>query len=334
MIQVTGPWVLVVGMHRSGTSAVTGALGAIGLEMVHGDDRVDWPESNPEHWESKSLSLHNEDLLTRLGGAWDGPPDMDKGWERSREIVGAADPTTLLVAAYPDPGPKVFKDPRLCLLLPYWRNVLPGPIAAVLVWRSPMAVARSLEKRDGMALAEGVALWERYNRRAIEGLEGVDTYVLDYESVMADRGRSIEALITWLGSLEQLEGEAAGWDRAAASTVIAAELHHHPGHLSADDDDVVLVAQKELANHLSRNGGGHRPFLPEPLEPESAWTSSVIQLRRELSAPRATREELEDTKAWLANLRASTSWRITGPLRTLTTTLEGLRRDPAGRTDH
>lgn len=333
MIQVTGPWVLVVGMHRSGTSAVTGALGALGLELVHTDDRVFWPESNPEHWESLSLGLHNEDLLVRMGGAWDGPPDTEEGWTRRPEILGAADPTNLLVAAYPDPGPKVFKDPRLCLLLPYWRTVLPGPIAAVLVWRSPNAVARSLARRDGMPLPEGLALWERYNREAIEGLTGVDTYVLDYESVITEPGRSIDALVAWLGSLEQFETVAGDWDTAAASKVIAGELLHHRGDRSDNDDDVVLGAQRALADYLSKVEGGHRPFSPEPLGTESAWTTSVIQLRRELCAPRkeldATREELEDTREWLANLRASTSWRITRPLRTLTTTLEELRHGPS-----
>ena len=47
-----GPWVLVVGSHRSGTSAVTGALVALGLNGVAPDDRMDDLESNPEHWES------------------------------------------------------------------------------------------------------------------------------------------------------------------------------------------------------------------------------------------------------------------------------------------
>ena len=341
MTGTTGPWVLVVGMHRSGTSAVTGALGAVGFDLVHLDDRMDWPESNPEHWESLSLGLHNEDLLTRMDGAWDAPPDIYTGWERSPEILSAPDPTALLSAAYPGAGPNVFKDPRLCLLLPYWRDVLPAPIAAVLVWRSPMAVARSLKKRDSLPLADGIALWERYNRRAVADLNGVDTYVLDYESVIGDRDRSIEELTSWLGSLEQFEGQVAGWDRAAASTVIEGGLVHHPGDASASADTLVLEEQRKLVAFLGAAAGGHRPFRPDPLGPESPWTTSLLRLRRELSAPRReldatkdrlriTRKELESTKAGLDSLRASTSWRITGPLRTLTTTLEGMRHDQSG----
>jgi hypothetical protein len=44
-----GPWLLVTGMHRSGTSAVAGVLGALGFQTPSADDRMDWPESNPEH---------------------------------------------------------------------------------------------------------------------------------------------------------------------------------------------------------------------------------------------------------------------------------------------
>ncbi len=116
--------------------------GAVGLNLVHPDDRMDWPESNPEHWESLWLSVFNEDLLARLDGAWDAPPDTYRGWEHSPAITGARDPGRLLAAAYPEPGPKVCKDPRLCLLLPYWRQRParpPGRRAGVAVahWPSP-----------------------------------------------------------------------------------------------------------------------------------------------------------------------------------------------------
>jgi len=86
----------------------------------------------------------------------------------------------------PRPGPDRVEGPELCLLLPYWRRFLPGPHAAVLIWRSPLEVAGSLRRRDGMQLADGVALWEHYNRSALSNLAGIDTYVCSYGSVLAD----------------------------------------------------------------------------------------------------------------------------------------------------
>ena len=92
----------------------------------------------------------------------------------------------LMAAAYPGSAPPVWKDPRACLLLPFWREVLPGPLTAVFVWRDPLAVARSLHARDGMPVGYGLALWEWYIRSAAAGLAGVDTYVLEYAAVVAD----------------------------------------------------------------------------------------------------------------------------------------------------
>ena len=97
----------------------------------------------------------------------------------------------------------MWKDPRTCLLLPYWLAHLPQPVAAVFIWRSPLSVARSLQAWDRTHLADGVALWERYNRSGLAGLIGVDTFVTRYESIVEDPLGRLGALASWLGSLPQ-----------------------------------------------------------------------------------------------------------------------------------
>jgi hypothetical protein len=343
---LAGPWVLVVGMHRSGTSAVTGALGAMGLNEIRSEDRMDWPESNPEHWESLSLGLHDEDLLNRLGGSWDGPPDFPDGWEHSPEIREAGDPTALIAEAFPAAGPSVWKDPRLCLLLPYWREMLPAPVAAVFVWRQPLAVAHSLRRRDQLTIVEGIALWERYNRAAIEGLQGVDTYVLDYESVVEEPDRRLTGLVSWLSSLEQFRDSSAGWDVDLATAVIARDLHHAPDARPEDGHVVLQTEQLELVQCLKAMSGGQRSLRTYIPLTESAWTTTVLRARPMISALNkeldATKESLriahiylESTKFELdyANhriddLHASTSWKVTKPVRTVAASLERARHRP------
>lgn len=327
-------------MHRSGTSAVAGALGAAGLQLFRPDDRMEWAESNPEHWESLSLGLYNEDLLVRLDGGWDAPPDMPLGWEDGPEIRGAPDPSAVLASAYPGAGPSVWKDPRLCLLLPFWKNVLPAPIAAVFVWRSPMAVARSLFRRDQLPITDGLALWERYNRSAVEALDGVDTYVLDYESLLEDPEASLGGVFSWFDTLDQLVGGGSPWDLDAAAKSIARGFHHQGSDRHEEDDSPLLREQRELVDHLSASRGGHRPLVPDLPGAESAWTTAVLRLRRKLSAPnreldaavellRITRHDLEArlevSQRELVNLQASTSWRITGPMRSAITWIDDLR---------
>jgi hypothetical protein len=320
-----GPWLLVVGMHRSGTSAVTGAIGALGLAPPVDDDRWGWHETNPDHWESVSLNKFDGRLLGRLGGSWDAPPEPpDLGADAGADP--ADDPVAAARNAFPGNGPVVWKDPRICLLLPYWRARLPPPLAAVLVWRSPLAVARSLQRRDAMPLPTGVALWERHNRSALENLVGVDTYVCSYEAVIEDPPTVLKEMAGWLGTLPQLRPSAARWDLEAAVAMIGSG-DDRPGSSGPDAPDHFLLDQHhELISRLTHLAGGHRPLGPTPLLPESAWTTAIIAARRGSRTRELTKlgversrlqEQLDESRRALDRLRASTSWRVTRPLRSV-----------------
>ena len=75
-----GPWVLVIGSHRSGTSALTGGMGALGLALPRDEDRLEWEESNPDHFESVGMLLFDERVLRSLGGTWQRPPKIPEAW--------------------------------------------------------------------------------------------------------------------------------------------------------------------------------------------------------------------------------------------------------------
>jgi hypothetical protein len=309
-----GPWVLVVGMHRSGTSAVTGALSALGFEASGEHDRVEWLESNPEHWESLSLSVYDNQLLFRLGGSWDAPPEKPEDWPKRIDTSGLVDPRSALAAAFPGSGPFVWKDPRLCLLLPYWRAFLPEPLAVVFIWRSPMAVAHSLRKRDDMDLAHGLALWERYNRSAMANLQGIDTYVADYEQLTEHPGEFVRSIAEWLGSLSQFAGREATWNVEEAAATLTTGTSQM---VEADAD--LLNTQRVLVETLTMSKGGHRPLTVEAPGNESPWTTALIKARRE-SRTRdldKVQNELAYWKRAVDDMVGSTSWRITRPMRSV-----------------
>jgi hypothetical protein len=333
-----GPWVVVVGMHRSGTSAVTGAVGALGFNLVSAEDRLTPHDSNPEHWESLSILLHNDAILARFGGTWDAPPQLPDGWETDRGLPDYASALKLLAAAYPDLGPSVWKDPRACLLLPYWREVLRAPMAAVLVWRAPLAVARSLRHRDGLPVAYGVALWERYNRSAIANLAGTDVYVLNYDVLVQDPAGSLSGLTSWLGSIGTFDGMRP-WDQERALSVVTTNLRHESEKKTDDDDHIVMDEQRRLVEHLTELSGGHHG-LPQLAGNESPWTEAILDARRSsnvlelrklksrlehsdaerdwfASALADARAELDRVQSQLAHLKASSSWRVTAPVRSV-----------------
>jgi hypothetical protein len=321
-VRPPGPWLLVIGMHRSGTSAVAGALGALGFNTPRPDDRMDWPESNSEHWESLSLGLYNDTLLTDLGGSWEAPPDLPPTWAEYPTLSTEPDPAVLLKAAYPEPGARVWKDPRLCLLLPFWRPLLPSPLAAILIWRSPMAVADSLHRRDGMHLADGLALWERYNRSAITNLVGINTFVCSYESVLRDPTSAMSSVADWLSTLPQFSVEPGRWDRKGAGAAIVGST---PQRSDDGGSDLLLAQQHELGLCLSRLEGGHLPLEPTSLPSESCWTTALLSARSG-SRTRDFQIQLENKQKELDQLRGSTSWRLTKPLRSAMAVLNSFGR--------
>jgi hypothetical protein len=326
-----GPWLLTVGMHRSGTSAVTGALTALGFGAPRADDRIQWTESNPEHWESLSLTLFDDDLLTQLGGSWDAPPDLEDGWEDRIDARDGETAVRLLVAAFEGQGPFVWKDPRICLLLPFWRRVLEPPLAAILIWRDPAAVADSLWRRDGIDRPIGLALWERYNRAALRALEGIDTYIVRYEDLTEDPESGLNSLAGWLDTLPGFSG----FVPAAATSPAAAMLHAGSGAKSELDGELLLDGQVTLERRLRELHGGHRSLPGIDCGWESPWSSALLRSRKtyrsrqldieeqrhadELAGVQSVAQAAADLadhwRRTAENMEASMSWRVTRPLR-------------------
>jgi hypothetical protein len=348
-----GPWLLVVGMHRSGTSAVTGALGHLGFAVPVPEDRWEPSADNPDHWESRALGVHADVLLERLGGTWDRPPDQDFEWESDPDLSAdkLGDPSGAAREAFPSPGPVVWKDPRVCLFMPYWLAYIPRPVAAVFIWRWPLSVARSLHVRDRLQLADGVALWERYNRSGLAGLVGVDTFVTRYESIVEDPSGSLGALAAWLGELPQFAPSSPGWDLEAATASISPQLLRQQ---ATGGSDLLLDEHRQLVAHLESLEGPHRPLASPPPGAESPWTTAVLGNRHQLASLSLQRDALRhtvrqywwearglnakitrltadleraqtdleraqtdwaDTYELYEQMQASTSWRITRPLR-------------------
>ena len=229
-------------------------------------------------------------------------------------IPSRPDAAEVMNAAYPEPGPLVWKDPRTCLLLPYWRSVLPGPLAAVFVWRDPLAVSRSLHTRDGIALADGLALWERYNRSAAAGLQGVDTYLLNYADIVADPPTVLGGLVTWLRGLGQFGPFVDPWDLDTAIASVDPKLHHE----SAEDGTPELPDDHQaMVDWLDANGGAHNPLNNKPPAASSPWPEAVLADRRQIVR---FRQEADAARGVLT----STSWRITAPLRTTRRWMRGV----------
>ena len=143
--------VLVLGMHRSGTSVVAGTLHLLGLATCAPEDLITGMPWNPAgHWESRSLSRLDDRLLDEMRRAWWYPPPSGATYADVTSGLATAPETAadLFRRTYTS-MPWVWKDPRLCLLLPFWREALGEAVAAVVVHRDPRgggAVARVAQR--------------------------------------------------------------------------------------------------------------------------------------------------------------------------------------------
>jgi hypothetical protein len=280
--------VLVLGMHRSGTSLVAGSLHLLGLATCAPEDLLTGMPWNPAgHWEARSLSRLNDELLAEMGRSWWYPPPSGAGYS---EVANRLATTPEVAAArfrhtYRS-IPWGWKDPRIALLLPFWRRTLGESIAAVVVHRDPLEVARSLELRNGFPLHFGMALWARYNRLLLEQCRGLSVLVVRFDQVVEDPEAWIDAAQDFLDGF----GAITGADAASARSFVEPTLRHvenrhsveglaDPGSLGgAPERDLVLEVEL-LRSALVALEGAHASFDPPSLECERSRVEAELSAR-------------------------------------------------------
>lgn len=306
---------LVLGMHRSGTSAVTRVLNLLGVAlgsqlMAPGDDN---PTGFWEHGEA--VAIH-EALLAALGMAWDDPRPLPPDWQHGAPAAAArAAIADLVRREFAGCRLWAIKDPRLCRFVPLWTQVLTErgiEPRALVVTRNPVEVAQSLSRRNALPDALGQLLWARYSLEAEAHAAGLVHCRIGYDALLAD----------WRGVM----------GRAAAELEIDLEW-------SADVDAAVAkYLNPQLRHHrVSDPGSGLEPLVAPLLVPFNGATdaaaatdaSAAIARFEHLLAPAAAaidglgqmlsrsrqqtdvalgqrdqaREELEDRIAWAAKLK-------------------------------
>jgi len=182
--------VAVLGMHRSGTSAVVGSLQQRGLFLGRHNTRNRWnPRGNRENPDVVRL---DEDVLEASGGSWNAPP-AHVGWEEAHYERARG-----LLREYAGRPLWGFKDPRTLLTLDGWSALVPD-IELVGVFRHPARVARSLAGRPELPVADPLELWRVYNERLVELHRGRDFPLISFDDEPADLARSLDRVAELLG---------------------------------------------------------------------------------------------------------------------------------------
>ncbi|MEE4172989.1 MAG: hypothetical protein V2I57_01900 [Xanthomonadales bacterium] len=247
------PGLLVLGMHRSGTSCLAGMLECAGFAVGDVDE---WnPYNLKGNRENLAASAINEALLRANGGDWNVPPE---------HVVTApqhqADIRRLTDELAASGKPWLLKDPRTLLVLDAWTGTIPG-LGKLGIFRHPLPVAKSLQRRDDTSIEAGVALWCAYNERLLAALDAASFPLLLFNGEPEHLERAVAAALDTLFPTEIADGvlhaEQAGdfFDRS---------LVHHAPPLEPDvreslnahalGDELVERAQAVWENLLKRQG--------------------------------------------------------------------------------
>ncbi|TAK39183.1 MAG: glycosyltransferase [Lysobacteraceae bacterium] len=310
---------LVLGMHRSGTSALARVLQLCGADI---GSRILGESAGNEggHWEDAfAVELH-ERLLASRGTRWDEALGLPADWHADAAAGQARRDIGAYLSGNRARHPLwAVKDPRLSLFADLWIDAARDEgqsLGAVLVLRHPLEVAKSLAARDGIAPARGLVLWLEYTLAAVAALERVPNTLLTYGQLLEDWRACVERI-------RQLPGGAhLRVDDAAARQVEAfldGKLRHHAEDDLAGLPQVVREVWTELSGLAA--GGGLPPGAVDRL-------AGRIAPVRELVHPLLGEMRVTQRKLWERVGRAE------APVATIPAELKALaERVELGRSD-
>lgn len=306
---------LVLGMHRSGTSAVTQLLALAGASLpanvMPGDEH-----NQKGYFEPWKIAIFNDERLRAAGSAWDDvfaypyralPGTLETDWLARAGMLFDGE---FRKATWP-----LMKDPRATVLLPMWRAVLAErgiAVRCVIPVRHPLDVASSLARRDGFALEKSVLVWSAYMLAAEAYTRDLPRAFTGYDALLADwrtEARRIE--VAHGAPLPRLTEAAA----RKIDTFLTPDLRHNSGagglaalgwagQLAAD----VLAWFEAAASGQTPDRAALDAAAAELERRNREFGVLVSPAARDLAAARsdllAARQELEGAALFQAELRA------------------------------
>jgi hypothetical protein len=197
----TDTGVIILGMHRSGTSLAAeiayrwGAYADTSLFIEPND-------GNPRgYWEPRPLLKLNNDLLATVHSSWKVPP-TEEGRKHLARLAKRGSfrhrAHKLLATMNPNQNVWLWKDPRLCILLLFWKEIL-GTVVYLVSIREPMAIASSLCARRDFSVPSALLLWQKYMSTRISDEDGPSkAFFFSYEELLHDSPKVCDRICRFL----------------------------------------------------------------------------------------------------------------------------------------
>jgi hypothetical protein len=195
--------VVVLGMHRSGTSAIARGLKVLNVDL--GDNLMPGApgENEKGFWEDLDVYRLNEKLLAKMGSAWDQLRRIDVAPLCREEFAeDRFEASALIERKMRSSSVFGFKDPRTTILLPFWQCVFEDlglKESYVIAVRNPLEVCESLRKRNGLEPSFSMALWLKYTWSAVEHSDGQQRVCVSYSNLLAEPAKELARIAAATG---------------------------------------------------------------------------------------------------------------------------------------
>jgi hypothetical protein len=271
--------IVILGMHRSGTSLTAELVHRWG---AHGGEKAMLEANgwNPRgFWEYRPLVDFNDRLLQAVGSSWKVPPAESE----DARLAGMAQESVYRAAAFEllgemqnGEGPWFWKDPRLTLLLPFWKRIW-GDVAYVVPVRDPREIADSLKQRDGLSLSGSLLLWQRYMSAILLDREVASSaFFLSYADLLDNGIAECQRVCKFLDGSAGNQAWAVDERPQIMAQAIAPGLRRNHISVPFSESPLPTSAQKALDSALHGKVKGFSGELTETVRPEPAWREFLI----------------------------------------------------------
>jgi hypothetical protein len=220
--------VVLLGMHRAGTSVTMNVLNALGVPLS--DDLMPPTTFNAKgYFESLEISKVHDEILKLFGMLWSSSTithPLPPNWWRLPQVAPFKAQLVQIVSREFDKAGSIwgFKDPRTARLLPLWFEVIDElrlEPKYVLVTRHPSDVAKSLYARERVQPLHAELLWLEHNFDVLAYTRGKLDATIDYQQWFEDPLAQATYLIERIG-LEKPPDL-----KDLLDGIVASDLRHH-----------------------------------------------------------------------------------------------------------
>lgn len=314
---------IILGMHRSGTSLLTGLLGQVGVRMGRSLYAPQKGVNEKGFWEHEDIVDTHDELLLHLHSQWDDLlPLKDKWWEDEAVQPYIARLLSLVKRDFSEAPVWALKDPRMCRLLPLWIPIFKArQIRPVFICmnRNPFEVIASLQKRDRFSREKSLVLWLSHTLSAESYSREKPRIFIDFDQVVSNPVRVLQAIEREAGiafpiSVNQANEKIEGF--------VSPDLRHH----KADKTDAAakqyqgleLMAYElysALSEKAAESGGPYSGNPDERIDRVAAdfasyqkkWNPELIEQIRYLN------QEHADYRIKFFRIYRSLSWLLAKP---------------------